>query len=46
VRDIRRAPLGRYSAEEKTRPNRDCRLRGGDSVADLCRKQGINQNLY
>jgi transposase-like protein len=26
--------------------DRDCRLRGEDSIAELCRKEGINQNIY
>src|SRR5258708_6058646 len=45
VRDIRRATPRVYSAEEKVRVVIAC-LRGEDSVAELCRKEGINQNLY
>jgi len=44
VRDIRRATRRLYSAEEKVRIVAG--LRGEDSVAELCRKEGINQNLY
>ena len=45
VRDIRRATRRQYSAEEKVRIV-TAGLRGEDSVAELCRKEGINQNLY
>src|ERR1700677_167913 len=45
VRDIRRATWRQYSAEEKVRIV-IAGLRGEDSVAELCRKEGINQNLY
>jgi len=45
VRDIRRATRRRCSAEEKIRILLEG-LRGEDSVAELCRKEGINQNLY
>jgi len=45
VRDIRRAPRRQYSAEEKIRIVLEG-LRGEDSIAELCRKEGINQNLY
>ena len=45
VRDIRRATRRNYSAEEKIRIVLEG-LRGGDSIAELCRKEGINQNLY
>jgi len=45
VRDIRRATRRRYSAEEKIRIVLEG-LRGEDSIAELCRKEGINQNLY
>jgi transposase len=45
VRDIRRATRRQYSAEEKIRIV-IVGLRGGDSIAELCRKGGINQNLY
>jgi transposase len=45
VRDIRRATWRQYSAEEKVRIV-IAGLRGEDSIAELCRKEGINQNLY
>ncbi len=45
VRDIRRATRRRFSAEEKIRVVLRG-LRGEDSIAELCRKEGINQNLY
>jgi len=45
VRDIRRATRRQYSAEEKIRIVLDG-LRGEDSVAALCRREGINTNVY
>ena len=45
VRDIRRATRKHYSAEEKIRIVVEG-LRGEDSIAELCRREGINQNLY
>jgi transposase len=45
VRDIRRATRRQYTAEEKVRIV-IAGLRGEDSIAELCRKEGINQNLY
>jgi transposase len=45
VRDIRRAARRQYSAEEKVRIV-IAGLRGEESIAELCRKEGINQNLY
>ena len=45
VREIRRATRRQYSAEEKVRIV-IAGLRGEDSIAELCRKEGINQNLY
>ena len=45
VRDIRRATRRHLSAEDKVRIV-IAGLRGEDSVAELCRKEGINQNLY
>src|SRR5262249_42528228 len=45
VRDIRRATGRHHSAEEKIRIVLEG-LRGEDSIAELCRKEGINQNLY
>ncbi len=45
VRDIRRATRRRFSAEDKIRIVLEG-LRGEDSIAELCRKESINQNLY
>ena len=45
VRDIRRATRRHFSAEEKIRIVVEG-LRGEDSIAELCRKEGIAQNLY
>ena len=45
VRDIRRATRRKYSAEEKIRIVIEG-LRGGDSIAELCRREGINANVY
>ena len=45
VRDIRRATRRQYSAEEKIRIVLDG-LRGEDSVAELCRREGIKTNVY
>ena len=45
VRDIRRTTRRQHSAEEKGRIV-IARLRGEDNIAELCRKEGINQNLY
>jgi len=45
VRDIRRATRRQYTAEEKVRIV-IAGLRGEESIAELCRKEGINQNLY
>lgn len=45
IRDIRRATRRQYSAEEKIRIVLDG-LRGESSIAELCRREGINQNLY
>jgi transposase len=45
VRDIPCATRRQYSAEEKVRIV-IAGLRGEDSIAELCRKEGINQNLY
>jgi transposase len=45
VRDIRRRTRKRYSPEEKIRIVLEG-LRGEDSIAELCRREGINQNLY
>lgn len=43
--DIRRATHKQYSAEEKIRIVLDG-LRGEESIAELCRREGIAQNLY
>src|SRR5947209_2191309 len=45
VRDIRRGTRRQYTAEEKVRIV-IAGLRGEESIAELCRKEGINQNLY
>ena len=45
VRDIRRATRRRFSAEDKIRVVLEG-LRGEDSIAELCRKESIAQNLY
>ena len=45
VKEIRRNTRRKYSAEEKIRIVLDG-LRGEDSIASLCRKEGIVQNLY
>jgi transposase len=45
VRDIRRQTRKKYSAEEKIRIVLEG-LRGEDSIADLCRREGIAPNMY
>ena len=45
VRDIRRATRRHFSAEDKIRVVLEG-LRGEDSIAELCRREGIVQNLY
>jgi transposase len=45
VRDIRRATRRKFSAEEKIRIVLEG-LRSEETIAELCRKEGINQNLY
>ncbi len=45
VKDIRRAIRRQYKVEEKIRIVVEG-LRGEDSIAALCRREGINQNLY
>ena len=45
VRDIRRATRRHYSAEDKIRIVLEG-LRGEDSIAELCRREGINTNVY
>jgi len=44
VKEIRRATRRQFSAEEKIRIVLDG-LRGEDSIAELCRREGIVQNL-
>jgi transposase len=45
IKTIRRATRRQFSAEEKIRIVLDG-LRGADSIAELCRREGIVQNLY
>ena len=45
VKDIRRQTRRHFSAEDKIRTVLDG-LRGEDSIAELCRKEGIAQSLY
>ena len=45
VKDIRRATRRHFSAEDKIRIVLEG-LRGENSVAELCRREGIVQNLY
>jgi transposase len=45
VKDIRRRTRKRYSAEEKIRIVL-AGLRGEDSIAELCRQEGIAQGMY
>ncbi len=45
VKEIRRKTRKKYSAEDKIRIIIEG-LRGEDSIAALCRKEGIAQNLY
>src|ERR1700733_13419228 len=45
LKDIRRATRKQYSAEEKIRIVLEG-LRGEDSIAELCRREGIAQTLY
>ena len=45
VKDIQRKTRKQYSAEEKIRIVPDG-LRGEESVAELCRREGISQGLY
>ena len=44
IKDIRRQTRKRYSAEEKIRIVL-AGLRGEDSIAELCRQEGIAQGL-
>ena len=45
VREIRRKTRKKYSAEEKLRIVLEG-LRGEASIAELCRREGIHQNMY
>ena len=45
VKDIRRATRRHFSAEEKIGVVLEG-LRGEESIAELCRREGIVQNLY
>lgn len=45
IRDIKRATRRHFSAEDKIGIG-IAGLRGEDSIAELCRKEGISQNLY
>ena len=45
VKEIRRYTRKKYSAEEKIRVVIEG-MRGESSIAELCRKEGINANLY
>ena len=45
VRNIRRRTRKQYSAEEKIRIVLSG-LRGEDSIAELCRREGIAESLY
>ena len=45
VKEIRRNARRKFSSEEKIRIVLDG-LRGESSIAELCRQEGINSNLY
>lgn len=45
VREIRRKTRKKYTAEEKVRIVLEG-LRGEEKVAELCRREGIHQNMY
>ena len=45
VKDIKRATRKQYSSEAKIRIMLDC-LRDEDSIAELCRSEGISQGIY
>ena len=45
VKEIRRKTRRKFSSEEKIRIVLDG-LRGESSIAELCRREGINSNLY
>lgn len=45
IRDIKRKTRRKFSAEEKIRIVLDG-LRGEESILAICRREGINPNLY
>jgi len=45
IRDIKRKTRRKFSAEEKIRIVLDG-LRGEESISAICRREGINPNLY
>jgi len=45
VREMRRKTRKKYSAEEKLRIVLEG-LRGEDLISELCRREGIHQNMY
>jgi len=45
VRNVKRQTRRKYSAEEKIRIVL-AGIRGEESIAELCRQEGIHQNLY
>ena len=45
VREIRRKTRKKYSAEDKVRIVLEG-LRGEEKIAELCRREGIHQNVY
>ena len=45
VKDIRRRTRKKYSSEEKIRIVLEG-MRGEASIAELCRRAGLNQNVY
>ena len=45
LKNVRRATRRHFSAEDKIRIVLEG-LRGEDSIAELCRREGIVQNLY
>lgn len=45
VRDIKRQTRRKYSSEDKIRIVLEA-LRGETSIAELCRREGINPNVY
>jgi transposase len=45
IKDIKRATRTQYSSEQKIKTVLDG-LRGEDSIAELCRREGISQGVY